>query len=109
MIGKVRSARGRRDEGAAAVEFALVVLPLLLLVFGIISFGLYFAGSLGLSNATREAARYGVVQDRTCEQIAQSLQSTSSSTLGIVYPINFTVTRGTASCAGSIAAGGSIT
>jgi Flp pilus assembly protein TadG len=107
MISRFRPRR--HDDGASAVEFALVVPFLLLLVFGIISFGLYFAGALGLSNATREAARYGVVQNRTCTEIAESLQSTSSGTLGIVYPITFTGSRGTATCAGSIASDGNIT
>lgn len=108
MIARLRPKRAR-DEGASAVELALVLPILFLLIFGIISFGLYFAGALGLSNATREAARYGVVQNRTCEQIAQSLQSTSSGTLGVVYPITFTITRGAVTCGGSIASSGAIT
>jgi Flp pilus assembly protein TadG len=96
-------ARARRDDGAAAVEFALLVVPLVLILFGIISFGLYFAGSLGLSNASREAARYGVVQNRTCEQIVTTLRDSVDSTIGIVYPIDFTVSRpGASSCSGSI-------
>jgi Flp pilus assembly protein TadG len=103
MIGRIRPIHGRRDDGASAVELALVLPILMLILFGIISFGLYFAGSLGMSNATREAARYGVVQNRTCQQIADSLASTSSGTLGVVYPINFTITRGAVSCGGSIA------
>jgi Flp pilus assembly protein TadG len=107
MIGRIRPIRGRRDEGASAVELALVLPILMLLLFGIISFGLYFAGSLGLSNAARESARYGVVQNRTCQQIADTLASTSSGTLGIVYPITFTMTRGATTCSGSIASASS--
>jgi hypothetical protein len=102
MIARMRAA-SRGDEGASAVEFALVLPLLVMLAFGIISFGLYFAGLLGLSNATREAARYGVVQNRSCEAIAQDLRSTSRGTLGIVYPITFTITRGSKVCSGSIA------
>ena len=107
MIGTFRSARGRRDEGASAVEFALVLIPLLLVVFGIISFGLYFAGALGVSNASREAARYGVVPNRTCAQIAESLRTTSNGTLGGVYPITFSISRGSTTCSGSITQSGS--
>lgn len=51
-----------RDRGAAAVEFALVVPVLLLLVFGIIDYGLYFANTLGARSGVREAARQGVVE-----------------------------------------------
>lgn len=62
----------RRDDGAAAVEFALIVPILVLLVFGIIAFGIVFAQNLSLNNAAREAARASVVRQidgspaRTC-------------------------------------------
>ena len=52
-----------RDSGAAALEFALVVPVLLILVFGIIDYGLYFANSLGARSGVREAARQGVVEN----------------------------------------------
>jgi Flp pilus assembly protein TadG len=107
MIGRIRPIDAHREEGASAVELALVLPILMLILFGIISFGLYFAGSLGMSNATRESARYGVVQNRTCQDIANSLATTSSGTLGIVYPITFSVTRGATTCNGSIASASS--
>ena len=49
---------GRTERGAAAVEFALVVLPLLMIVAGIINFGFIFAQQLSLSNGARQAARF---------------------------------------------------
>jgi hypothetical protein len=59
---RLRSAqRGRNDGGATAVEFALVVPVLLLLVFGIIEYGLWFSDSLATRQGVREAARQGVV------------------------------------------------
>ena len=51
----------RRDSGATAVEFALVAPILLLLVFGIIEYGLWFSDSLATRQGVREAARQGVV------------------------------------------------
>lgn len=67
------------DEGAAAVEFALVVPLLLLLVFGIINFGILFSQQLTLNNAVREGARRGVVNDatapRTCNGILASVKN----------------------------------
>jgi Flp pilus assembly protein TadG len=48
----------RRDEGGAtAVEFALVMLPLLYLVFGIIQYGLYFYARESGTHAVGDAVR----------------------------------------------------
>jgi Flp pilus assembly pilin Flp len=52
----------RRDqEGAAAVEFALLLPLLVLLLFGMIEFGLAFNTRIQATNAAREAARRAVV------------------------------------------------
>jgi Flp pilus assembly protein TadG len=50
-----------RDRGAAAVEFALVVPVLLMILFGIVDYGLFFNNSLSVKQGVREAARQGVV------------------------------------------------
>lgn len=52
----------KREEGAAAVEFALVLPILLLILFGIIEFGFAFYNKEVITNASREAARAGIVQ-----------------------------------------------
>ena len=51
--------RARRERGAVAVEFALVLPVLVMLVLGIVSFGLALNSHVGLSNAVREGARFG--------------------------------------------------
>ena len=51
----------RTERGASAVEFALVVIPLLMVIAGIVNFGLVFAQQLALDNAVRAGARAGVV------------------------------------------------
>ena len=48
-----------RCEGAAAVEFALILPFLMLIVFGTIDFGHYWYISHVVSDASREGARYG--------------------------------------------------
>lgn len=54
----------RDDTGAAAVEMALVLPFLLLLLCGIIDFGLAFNARVSLTHAAREAAReYALNQD----------------------------------------------
>lgn len=57
----MRQRRVRGDEGAAAVELALVLPLLLLLVFGIIEFGRVFNASIEMSGGAREGARAIVV------------------------------------------------
>jgi len=51
------------DRGAAAVEFALVVPVLVLLLLGIVDYGIYFSDSLGARQGMREGARQGVVEN----------------------------------------------
>jgi len=51
----------RRERGAAAVEFALVVPLLLMLVFGIISYGMMLSFRQGLTQAASEGARAAAV------------------------------------------------
>jgi Flp pilus assembly protein TadG len=51
------SSDAARDRGAAAVEFALLLPLLLLLVFGIIDFGRALNAQVTLTQAAREGAR----------------------------------------------------
>jgi Flp pilus assembly protein TadG len=52
----------KREEGAAAVEFALVLPILILILFGIIEFGFALYNKEVITNASREGARAGIVQ-----------------------------------------------
>jgi Flp pilus assembly protein TadG len=52
--------RGRGQEGAAAVEFAIVLPLLMLLLAGLIDFGWLFYWQHTVINASRAGARYGV-------------------------------------------------
>jgi Flp pilus assembly protein TadG len=52
---------GRRQEGQALVEFAFVVPVLLLLVLGIIQFGILFNNYITLTDAVRAGARQAAV------------------------------------------------
>ena len=90
-MARWRRVRGRApDRGAAAVEFALVVLPLLLLVMGILDYGRFFFDSVSLRQGAREAARQAVVQvyGASCttgtvgDKIACSAKAASDLTIG---------------------------
>jgi Flp pilus assembly protein TadG len=49
------------QRGTSAVEFAIVLPLLVVFVFGIIEFGLLFYNKAMVTNASREAARMGIV------------------------------------------------
>lgn len=66
-----RAARG--DRGAAAVEFALISIPLMLIILAIIEFSFAFFWQTTVSEVARQGARYGAIQggsatgcDATC-------------------------------------------
>ena len=54
--------RFRNQNGAAIVEFAVLLPLLILFVFGIIEFGTLLYDQQILTNASREGARAGIVQ-----------------------------------------------
>ena len=53
----------RDQKGVAAVEFALILLPLVLLIFGAIEFTTALYDKAVITNASREGARAGIVYD----------------------------------------------
>ena len=67
-----RLRRFRSNDGAAAVEFALVLPILALILFGIIDYGLYFNASIQSRSGVHDAARAAAVApsqggDTTCD------------------------------------------
>lgn len=66
--------RERDHRGAAAVEFALVVPVLIMILFGLIWTGFVFADHLSATNAVREGARYGASADATSASWATSVR-----------------------------------
>lgn len=89
------------DRGAAAVEFALVLPVLLLIVFGIIEFGILFAQQLALNSGARTGARAGVVGDKTCDQVATAAQSAAASIGMSAASITVVSSVNGASCSGA--------
>lgn len=57
MFRTLKSA-GRGDEGASAVEFAIVAIVLIMLLTGIVQFGYTFFQYLEIVHAAREGARW---------------------------------------------------
>lgn len=95
-LGKAQCmSRFRRDEsGANAVEFALVLPILLVLLFGIITGGMLYNQLLTLNQTAREGARFAATlpgadddecdfdnPDEWCEQVAARIINASGGTL----------------------------
>ena len=88
MLPRVLGRHGppRSQAGAAAVEFALVLPILLLVIFGIIDFGVVLAQKAALANAVRAGARYGSVNayssSHTCQKVIDKVRD-NAQTIGI--------------------------
>jgi Flp pilus assembly protein TadG len=55
----------RCQRGAAAVEFALAVPILIVMIYGIFQVGLLYEANAGMQHALGEGARYATLYDRT--------------------------------------------
>lgn len=89
-----------RDRGAAAVEFALLLLPLTLLLLGIINAGYLFGQKLALNQAVREGARAAVVESTSGSPVATLVRNAAGTSL-IDDPGSIAVsTTGTCSTSG---------
>jgi Flp pilus assembly protein TadG len=73
-------AKLRREEGAAAVEFALIVGLLAILVFGLLEYGLAFWQVQNLRAAAREGARVAAVRGDSGD-ISDAMVSSSAGSL----------------------------
>jgi Flp pilus assembly protein TadG len=59
--GAAEPRRAGHPRGQALVEFALVLLPIMLILVGIVQFGLLFGANVTLTNAAREGARAATI------------------------------------------------
>jgi Flp pilus assembly protein TadG len=61
----MRANASLRRRGGAAIEFALILPVLLVLIFGVVEYAWLFFEQTNLVSAVREGARYGVTLDQT--------------------------------------------
>ena len=77
----------RSEEGVVAVEFALVVPLLLMILFVIVEFGYAFNAQISVTHAAREAARtMAITKDWTDAQNAALASSPSLSPAKLDFP-----------------------
>lgn len=105
----IRRARVRDDDGSVALEFALVLPILLMLICGVLQFSLWFFSAQSGESAAREAARRSAVGELDCGRLVSSAEEDAQ-----LVASDFSVTRsyyppGTSPTAGGLArAAGSV-
>jgi Flp pilus assembly protein TadG len=67
--------RGNEEDGASAVEFAIIASLLFLILFGTITFGITFNKVQGLHASGREGARLGALTTTTRAEILSRVRS----------------------------------
>jgi Flp pilus assembly protein TadG len=72
----------RREDGAAAVEFALIVGLLAVLIFGLLEYGLAFWQVQNLRSAAREGARVAAVRGDATDVRSHMVASSAGSLSG---------------------------
>jgi Flp pilus assembly protein TadG len=82
-----------RQNGAAAVEFAIVLPLLIILLFGIIEFALILYDKAVITNASREGARAGIVSK------TNRLSDSEITTIVNGYCQNYLISFGTSNTA----------
>jgi Flp pilus assembly protein TadG len=87
MAQRPQRRREHRDRGAAAVEFALVIVPFVLVVFGSIDFGWAINHDVLVNNAAREGAREG-----SLNPVAADVEAVVRESLSGTDPAAITVT-----------------
>ena len=74
---KAQRLRSKNQEGAGLVEFAILAPILVILLFGLLEFGLSLYNKEVLTSASREGARFGVVYSsprKTTTEIQNKVQ-----------------------------------
>lgn len=86
MISRIKK-NAQKEVGATAVEFALILPLLVLLVFGLIDFGRLFFTQISLTSASREAARISTFNVNACISINDpEARNPLNNSLILVFP-----------------------
>jgi Flp pilus assembly protein TadG len=104
---RVGMRRPRQQGGAAAVEFALVMIPLLTLLLGTIQFAYWFYSAQSTSSAARETARRLSVGDCQTLTVARNYANAQAKVQGLTLTYGAPgTTDTTVSNAGTLPAAG---
>ena len=83
---KISGKRLREEKGASAVEFALILPVLTLLLLSIFQFGLAYNNYLAITHAAREGARMAAVGQFDESAVMAQAYPVSPTSVTIAYP-----------------------
>ena len=76
----------KKEKGASAVEFALILTPLIILIFAIFQFGILFNNWIALTYAAREGARLAAVDLYDEAKVRERAPSVEINSVTVNYP-----------------------
>lgn len=85
----------KNDSGVAAIEFAMIMPVLLVIILGVLQLGIVFAANAGLQTAVGEAARYATIYPTPSDADIKARASIKRFAIDSSRISNFTVVRGT--------------
>ena len=104
--------RLRDDKGTAAIEFALLVMPLLVMILGLIQFAITLNIYVSLTSAVGVGARQFAISrgdatpmTDTLNQMYSVAPSLSQASLSVAFAVNGTSCTTDAACSSALAAG----
>ncbi|HEX9697623.1 MAG TPA: TadE/TadG family type IV pilus assembly protein [Actinomycetota bacterium] len=104
-----RGSRGRDQRGASAVEFAIVMTVLFMLLFGVVQFGIAYNRAQGLEAAAREGARSASIGSTYTQILARVREAQSMFTPADVGIVTTPATSGTQRPCQIAGVGGTVT
>jgi Flp pilus assembly protein TadG len=115
VVARLIRSRRKGERAAVVVEFALVMPIFLILVFGVIQYGLYFFAMQSGANAVGEVVRRMSVGDCQSSSSAQALMynrlgsaTSASSASGVTVTPSYTKADGTTSASSPGEIGGTV-
>ena len=95
MVTDPHNGKQEREKGQGLVEFALVALFLLLVMFAIIDFARVFFGYATMANGVREGARYAIVHPEDNIDILDAAEAMmfvlgASVDVTVTFPMTYT-------------------
>ena len=90
-----------REKGASAVEFALILPVLMVILFGIIEFGFILYDKAIVTNASREGARRGIVYSQNTAGAPVAVPTSDIIDTASSYCASYLVSLGTGTAAPS--------